>query len=34
MNLQMDRIDAACDALKLQAIARKWPRLAEAAHSH
>jgi len=34
MNLQMDRIEAACDALKLQAIAREWPRLAEAAHSN
>ena len=32
MNLQMNRIEAACAALKLQAIGQKWPRLAEAAN--
>lgn len=32
MNLQMERIEAACEALKLQAIGHEWPRLAEIAH--
>lgn len=31
MNLQMSRIEAACTALKLQAVGQEWPRLAEAA---
>ena len=31
MNLQMSRIEAACAALKLQAVGQEWPRLAEAA---
>ena len=31
MNLQMNRIEAACATLKLQAMAQEWPRLAEAA---
>jgi len=33
MNLQMNRIEAACAALKLQAIGQEWPRLAEAANN-
>lgn len=33
MNLQMNRIEAACAALKLQAIGQEWPRLAEVANS-
>ncbi|WP_021024554.1 IS21-like element helper ATPase IstB [Salinivibrio costicola] len=33
MNLQMNRIEAACEALKLQAIGQEWPRLAEAANN-
>lgn len=32
MNLQMERIESACEALKLQAIGHEWPRLAEIAH--
>ncbi|WBA12696.1 IS21-like element helper ATPase IstB [Salinivibrio kushneri] len=33
MNLQMNRIEAACEALKLQTISQEWPRLAEAANN-
>ena len=33
MNLQMNRIEAACATLKLQAIGQEWPRLAEVANS-
>lgn len=32
MNLQMNRIEAACAALKLPAISQEWPRLAEVAN--
>ena len=32
MNLQMERIASACEALKLQAIGHERPRLAEIAH--
>lgn len=34
MNLQVNRIEAACTALKLQVIGQEWPRLAEIAYNH